>query len=368
MTAWRWVIVASLAAAAGWPAAGEEPARPNVVLITLDGVRTEEVFGGLDETILQSVTRDGTITETDAFKRFAAGTPAERRRKLLPFFWGTLMERHGGIAGNRALGSTALVRNSMRFSYPGYAELLTGAARDRTIDSNDNRRNPHPTVLEIVRRELKLKPTEVATFGSWETFRWIAESQEGATTVNAGPHAYEHPDPVVAGLSAFQFEAVSPWKGVRVDAFTMRFARAHLERFTPRLLYVALDETDDWSHDRKYELVLDRLHRFDAALGDLWTWLQAHPRYRDQTTLIVTTDHGRGHTPKDWSSHGKDTEGAQVIWIACAGRGVTRRGEWRDAAPVYQAQVAATVAASLGVDFRTHVPEADAPIPACVTP
>ena len=36
-------------------------------------------------------------------------------------------------------------------------------------------------------------------------------------------------------------------------------------------------------------------------LADLWTTLEAHPAYGGKTTLIVTTDHGRGLTPTDWA-------------------------------------------------------------------
>jgi hypothetical protein len=34
------------------------------------------------------------------------------------------------------------------------------------------------------------------------------------------------------------------------------------------------------AHDGRYDRVLDSLARFDAALSDLWTWLQAHDQYR----------------------------------------------------------------------------------------
>ena len=217
-------------------------------------------------------------------------------------------------------------------------------------------------MFEIVRRELRLDRRAVATFASWETFRWIVEHEEGATTVNAGLHAYEHPDRDVQLLSELQFQTQTPWDGTRHDAYTLRFARAHLATFRPRLLWIALDETDDWSHDGRYDRLLDALARFDAALADLWAWLQGDVQYGGTTTVILTTDHGRGRGPADWRDHGKDVEGAQDIWLAMAGRGVERRGEWRDAPPIYQNQIAATIAALLGVDYRRFVPGAGPPI------
>jgi hypothetical protein len=353
-------VVVALLTAVGVRAADRQTA--NVVLITLDGVRIQEIFGGLDEVVARAVVKKGRAEDSPLWQRYWAPTPEERRRKLMPFLWGTLLAEHGAIAGNQAAGSVMRVTNRHRFSYPGYSEIATGAAHDAEIDSNDNRRNPFPTVLEVVRRERGLDRRAVATFASWETFRWIVEHEEGATTVNAGLQAYEHPDSDVQVLSEWQFQARTPWDGIRHDAYTLRFARAHLATYRPRLLWIGLDETDDWAHDGRYDRVLDALGRFDQALSELWGWLQAEDQYRGNTTIVITTDHGRGRGPEDWRNHGKDTEGAEDVWVAMAGSGVTRRGEWRDAPAIYQNQVAATVAQFLGVDYRRFVPEAGEPI------
>src|SRR5262245_379710 len=77
-----------------------------VILITLDGTRSAEMFGGLDATILKSTLKDGQSMEaTPVFQRFWADTREKRREKLMPFFWGTLMSAQGSIAGDRTLGS-----------------------------------------------------------------------------------------------------------------------------------------------------------------------------------------------------------------------------------------------------------------------
>ena len=107
-------------------------------------------------------------------------------------------------------------------------------------------------------------------------------------------------------------------------------------------------------------------HRTDARLGELWATLQADPLYCDRTTLIVTVDHGRGRTPADWTSHGADIAGADEIWLGCFGGAVRARGELRDHPVLQQRQVAATVAAAVGRDFRTAVPEAASPIAQCL--
>jgi hypothetical protein len=354
------VTLAALLAATGTQAADRQT--ENVVLITLDGVRIQEIFGGLDEAVAREVVKKGRAEDSALWQRYWAATADERRRTLMPFLWGTLLAEHGAVAGNPAAGSVMRVTNRHRFSYPGYSEIATGAAHDAEIASNDNRRNPFPSVFEIVRRERNLDRRAVATFASWETFRWIVEHEEGATTVNAGLQAYEHPDHDVQVLSGWQFETRTPWEGIRHDVYTWRFARAHLATYRPRLLWIALDETDDWAHDGRYDRVLDTLTRFDAALSDLWGWLQAHEQYRGKTTIVITTDHGRGTGPTAWRDHGKDIEGAQDVWVAIAGPDVTRRGEWRDMPAIYQNQIAATIASLLGVEYQRFVPDAGPPL------
>jgi len=334
----------------------------NVVLVTLDGVRTQEMFGGADIEVLRSRLGEGRRLEDDAvYRRYWAATPQARREKVMPFFWGTLMRHHGSIAGNPAFGSRVQVGNTMRFSYPGYAELLTGRAHDDVIDSNDDRRYPFPTVLERVREKLALPRGKVAAFGSWDRFSVIPEHREGSIYVNAGFMPYATDDPAIRRLDALQDDAVA-WSEERFDAFTTAFAFDYLKRERPRLLYVALGDTDEWAHAGQYGFVLDSLRRTDEFLRELWTWMQSQPQYRGRTTLIVTTDHGRGVTTRDWTNHGPKVEGAQDIWIAIATPGDSRRGEWRDSPTLRQGQVAATVSAAFGLDYAASEPDADPPI------
>jgi hypothetical protein len=334
----------------------------HAILLTLDGARTEEIFGGLDAIALASTTKDGKIAQTDAYRRYYAETPEARREKVMPFLWQVLLREHGSIAGNRARGSAFGVTNQQRFSYPGYAELLTGAAHDAEIRSNDNRRYPFPTVLEFLAGRWAAGPNAVAVFGSWETFHWIASHKEGPVMVNAGYEAFKSDDPGVRALSDAQFEATTPWSSARHDAFTFRFAMDYLRRERPRALYIAFDETDDWAHDRNYERVLDALHRIDGYLRELYEWTQADPDYRDATALLITVDHGRGHKADDWSDHGEKVVGANETWLAAAGPDWPRRGEWTNAPPAYSNQVAATLAKAVGEDFRQLVPDAAEPI------
>ena len=335
----------------------------NVILVTLDGARTEELFGGLDLEVLKSGVREGQKAEdTPAYARFWAPTREERRAKLMPFLW-SLVTSEGSIAGDPAAGSAVRLRNGHWFSYPGYAEILLGEPHDTEIKSNDPIRNPFPTVLEVIRERLDLPAAKVATFASWGVFNQIVEHREGATFTNAGVEPYpageDHDLPLI---NALQAETQTPWDGTRFDSFTVRLAMKHLATARPRVLYLALDETDDWAHDGNYGRTLDALARTDGYLKALWTWIQGQPGYRGRTHLLITTDHGRGHTTKNWRDHGAQVAGANETWIAFASPKLARRGVWKNHEPLSTSQVAATLASWMGVDWNAAHPDAGRPI------
>jgi hypothetical protein len=217
-----------------------------------------------------------------------------------------------GRPGTR--GSRVDLANEHAFSYPGYAEMLLGRPHDDTIRSNAPARSPYPTVLEFLKRQANLTTQQAAVFTSWNVSSAIVEHTPGTLTVNSGDTAFESPSEDIRWQSALQFETPTPWNEVRHDVDTLRFAIDHLERHKPRVLYLALGETDDWGHDGRYDRVLEAFARSDEYRKQLWRWLQSQPAYRGDTHLLITTDHGRGHTAK----------------TSCRD---TRRGEGRHLAP-----------------------------------
>jgi len=334
-----------------------------VVLVTLDGARHQEVFGGFDpEAARTQLKSTESLDEQPMYRRYWAPTREERREKLMPFFWGTLMRQHGSIAGDRTRGSAVTLMNRHWFSYPGYAEMLLGRAHDDEIKSNHPLRNPHRTVLEFLQSQGGLAATGVAVFASWDVFNAIAEQREGALTVNAGFEAYNAASADVERESRRQFETSTPWDSVRHDAYTFRFAMDHLARHRPRVLYLAFGETDDWAHDGRYDRVLEAYTRTDGYLRELWTWLQSQPDYQGRTSLLITTDHGRGGGATDWRDHGSRIAGAGDTWMAFVSPEMPQRGSWGRHPALHNSQVAATLIEWLGYEWRSFDPEASPPV------
>lgn len=356
-------LLALLSLLVSFGAASAQTKTENVILITFDGARTQEVFGGIDLDILKDKTRRGKVEDSALYKKYWAATPEERRLKLMPFFWGTLMKDHGSIAGNRSLNSAVMTTNKMWFSYPGYSEILTGQAHDDVINSNDRNRNPNTSVLEFLKRKLKLNKNQVALFGSWDVFNWIGEHEEGAVTINSGHEPYElAASAELKALSKLQNEKLSPWDSVRFDYFTVRFALEHLKKYQPRVMHIALGETDDWAHGGDYAHVLNSFSQNDQQIKELWEFLQSSPRYKGKTSILFTTDHGRGKTIKDWTDHGEKVPEAQNIWMAFVSPDSQLRGEWKNAETIYQNQAAATLCRWLNLDYSENNPQAGKPV------
>jgi hypothetical protein len=332
----------------------------NVILITLDGARLQEMFGGLDGPIFRST--DKNFEKNATYKKFNAATPIERREKLMPFFWTELMKNHGSIAGNRGLNSIVKTTNKHFFSYPGYSELVTGEAHDAEINTNNFGQNRWPSFLNFLQKKMKLNREQAAAFGSWDAIEHIATNDPKAFVVNSGPKGFDTSRKDLAELNEAVSLTIGPAMSVRPDYFTYRFALDQMKRHHPRAMFISFGETDDWAHQRDYEKYLQSWHNTDAMLKGLWTFIQSDKQYRDKTTIIITIDHGRGNTDKDWDDHGEDVPEAQYIWMAFVGPEWAKRGEWNDSAEIYQNQVAATLTKLMGFDYSEQDANAGRPI------
>lgn len=330
----------------------------NVILITLDGVRIQEVFGGMDPLIVNGGEENSGIYDLErALNRFWRPTVRERRQALMPFFWGELASQ-GILLGNKSAGSSVTPVNPHLFSAPGYAEILTGQFQPDVV-SNQLKRYAHKTVLEHVQTMLDLGYLDVAMFGSWDGFKYLAASREDAFFTNGGYEEVpaQYSSDRMDYLGKLQHRVMALWEVGRSDAITTELALEYLRQYQPRLLYLALGEGDDWTHARRYDRYLDYLRVADDYLADLWRTLESMDSYRGKTTLIITTDHGRGITPENWVEHEEGVPGAEDIWVAVIGPDTPDLGEVSNAPPVRQADIAATLLAFFGLEadaFNPH--------------
>ena len=340
------------------------PTRPlvhqteNVVLITLDGVRWQEIFAGADSTLLFD--RTYSPDSVEARKLYWAATPEARRKQLMPFCW-TTVATQGQLYGNRLIDSKMNVSNPYWFSYPGYNEILSGYA-DKGINSNDKKNNPNTTVLEFINARPDFAG-KVAVFSSWDVIEAVVNEERSKVYANSALEPLRPANSTDSLLNEMTVGVHSDFNGVRPDFLTFYAAKNYLRQHQPRVLFISFDETDDLAHAGRYADHLKTLRMLDGLIGDLWTTVQQMPQYAGKTSFIITTDHGRGHTPKArWKDHGAKTPDSYQMWLAAIGPDTPATGEQTGGAVIFQNQIAATLARLLGYDFQCEHP-VGAPIP-----
>lgn len=268
-----------------------QPAK-NVFIITLDGVRWQEVFNGADRNIL---TDTRYVKDTCLMLRqFWGNDTQQNRQKLLPFFW-SIVAGDGLLLGNRAFNNKVNVANFYKISYPGYAEIFTGYA-DLLFIPNLAVYNRHSNVLYYLNQQPGYKG-RVAAFCSWNVMPFILNERGTAVPVNAGYENTVDTTGFDATINAVQ-DAVNVKGKTRHDLLTYEYARNYIEQYHPKVLYLGLGESDDYAHKGNYDFYLQKIHQADALIAELWYYIQTDPFYKNNTTFIITTDHGRGRKKK----------------------------------------------------------------------
>lgn len=339
-----------------------------VVLIMIDGFRWQEVFHGLDAE-LATKERGNVADVPGLLARYGGATPEERRAKLLPFLWSTVLEQ-GQIFGDRDHGSAVECTNGRFVSYPGYSETICGIV-DPAIDSNKKVVNPNRNLFE----ELDSRPEfagRVACFGCWDVFPFIFAVERNHLPVDdsIGPFVPPPGSPPVteriATVNRMRADVPRRWPGSHFDALLAPVVLDWVKLARPRALFVGLGETDEWAHETDYAHYLDAAHRADATIAELWRLYQSMPATRGRTTFVITADHGRGSNaagPTEWANHSTRAIGSHEMWLAILGPDVPARGLRAGGPTIHQCQIAATVTRAVGVDWQAVVPAAAPPIP-----
>lgn len=334
----------------------------NLIIITTDGFRWQEVFTGMDSAIANMGIYNENARE-GIFKKYWADNPEDRRKKLLPFFWNTIGSK-GQVYGNRNLGNYVNVANPYWFSYPGYNEIFTGYP-DTLVNSNSYKSNPNTNVLAFLNK-FPAYNGRVAAFGAWEAFeRILNEAESGFPVVNAfKPFGGNNPNAKEKLINNMLKDSYRIFgNGECLDVFTHYGAMEAWKKDKLKIMYIAYGETDEFAHSGKYRSYLDAAHQFDKWLKSIWKTIENNPEYNGKTALFITTDHGRGDALLDskWTSHGEEVNGADEIWFAVMAPGLIKgKGEIREKGQYYQKQFAQTLAGLLGYEFKANHPVAEA--------
>lgn len=280
-----------------------------------------------------------------------APSPQERRKKLMPFFWNVLVNK-GQVYGNRFFRNKVNTSNFYSLSYPGYNEMFTGNT-DIAVASNDKKINPNKNVLEYLNQETNYRGNVVA-FTSWNVFPYILNEERSGIKMNSGYQNLEEDNATQSLVNKIENEAIYNKTETRQDQLTFITAKEYISKFQPSVVYLGFGETDEMAHLGRYDLYLEKAVAIDKMIGELWHWVQTNPAYKDNTTFIITTDHGRGKSSSKWADHGLFINGSSQTWLVLIGPNITPFGEMKNEEQLYQKQIAQTIANLVGETFKSN--------------
>jgi Metalloenzyme superfamily len=319
-----------------------------LIIITIDGVRWQEVFEGADSSLLFSPkTRKDSIVD-----KFWSSLKEDRRKRLMPFMWNCL-EQNGQILGNRKYHNKMQVKNIARVSYAGYNEIFTGNV-DNHILTNKPVKNKNINVLEYLNK-LGKNEDSVAVFTSWDIFPYIFNKDRNRLWMNCG-YTFSNTDSshAVANKKLHVYNTVGHQNATRKDALTYTAAKTYLAMYQPKVMYIGFGEADEFGHQKEYNNYIHNLNMVDSLINNLWEWIETNEAYKNKTTILITTDHGRGAKPKNWNKHGIFVKGSNHTWMAIMGNCIKPLGEHTKESQVYSYQIAPTIANLMGTEFSSH--------------
>lgn len=321
----------------------------NLLVIGWDGVRWEEIFTGVDSSLMT----DPAFTKRTGSMRaqYWDDSIALRRKKLFPFFWSTLMQE-GQLYGNRNLGNKVDVANPYNLTGPGFTETLVGFA-DPAVNSNSKVLNKSTNVLEFINNTKEYKG-KVAVFAMSNLFDYILNKERSGLMISCDTDQVDRPDKEFTLLNEMQRLGPKPF-GERPDLLTYFQAKEYLKLYHPRVMYLEMGETDDYAHAGSYDFYVSTLHSQEEMIASLWNYIQSIPQYKDKTTLLIACDHGRGNKVKSqWTSHGPQIPDSKEIFVLAMGPDTPAIGEAGIEGQLYQGQIAATLAKFLGLSYVTE--------------
>jgi hypothetical protein len=261
------------------------PRSRNVILITFDGVRYEEFFN----------------------------------RNIFKQFWRDYSNQ-GVVLGDPQKKSKVRTANATILSLPAYRTIHSGK---RTFClTNDCKRIKKETIGEKIMRLQNPDPLRVAVISSWDKICFGAMSNPDSFLHNCGNTSLNLPGHDQINREQNE-NPPSDWSEARLDRFTWTHSIKYIKNYRPRFMHISLNNSDEYGHNGNWYGYIKSLKTYDGYIQELIELLKTLEEYGEATTIIITTDHGRGK--KKWSGHTLLPH-ARKIWMYFKGPDIPHWG------------------------------------------
>lgn len=105
------------------------------------------------------------------------------------------------------------------------------------------------------------------------------------------------------------------------DFVTLKKIKQVIQDERPNLMLINFLEADATAHQNNWEGYVNGIRHCDEHVKELWDFIQNDPEMKDQTTLLVTNDHGRhlDGRKEGFKEHGDGCEGCRHISLMAFG-------------------------------------------------
>jgi len=227
----------------------------NVFIVVIDGIRNNEAF--------------------------------ESGNKYLHYIWDSLRPQ-GTIYTN-------FQNRGITVTNAGHSTIASGVRQ--LLPNNSGIATPiqpkEPTIGEYYRKELGIPKEKVYYISGKNTiWRYPVSLYPG--------YGYDYAPTISLSTSS--------------DFVTWDSTRTIMDRDHPSLSYVLFAHVDAQGHTADTTKYLTSIYDVDSLIFLLWKKIQGDPIYQDQTTMIITSDHGRhDDNHGGWQAHGDYCHGCRHI-------------------------------------------------------
>lgn len=191
------------------------------------------------------------------------------------------------------------------YTNSGHAAITTGV--NQPINNYGDELPANPSIFQYFLKQSGKPATAAWIVSSKDKLHILADTQrpdwKGSfqPSVNAGKNG--------------------PGTGYRADSLTLVEALKVLKTHKPNLMLINFMEPDGYAHAANEKFYLRGIARSDRYVQQLWDFLSKDKHFRGNTTLLVTTDHGRHLDGIDggWTEHGDNCAGCEQIFLLALG-------------------------------------------------
>ncbi len=215
------------------------------------------------------------------------------------------------IAGQGSLFSNFWVDTPATTTIPGHDAIVTGYYEGI---ANDGSENPlYPTFFQQYLYSINEKSNDIDGYS--QKAKFITSKDKLACLTQC--------------TTAGAWNLYRPWwncgvngdgtGGYRSDALTHALFKTECLGVTPpRISMVSYASPDTLAHASDWAGYINAIQTCDGYIGEIWALIQAHPLMKDNTYLIITSDHGRAADP-NFNNHGGTSDSERQVLTVIAG-------------------------------------------------